>query len=176
MQIPIRKSDAGGKLIIGSVTDTKLAAALVTVGIPLESIYVQYDEQHPKASTGGVAHFVFSPHAEMGRMLAMYDGNDAEYELDTLFEQYDKSNHQEVRDMASKIKRTYQDSLIVSGRHFLENYRRLLAFIKSDAVECVIAGGEPAKDDQGKVIGTQGFNVIFYGGPKSKRKYGKGRD
>lgn len=164
-RIPISKTDAKPTRLGRSITNTKQAACLATIGLPLkdnEGIYIHYDEENPRKS-GGVAHFNFKPEVadEMQRLIGLYDAGDADVEFDALVDDLLANGDTETKRTALILQRAYTNSLMVWGRKFLENYIRLIQFLKSEAGECVLTGGEPVYDDEGSLVGKQGCQIHF---------------
>ena len=152
-----------GALFIRPVTDAKAASCLLCMGFELEEkgIWIQYDKENPKQSTGGKPCFRFK-HDQLHQidwLLSQYDTDDAEETLERLFDEFISSKDNEVRLAAQKLKKAYFDSLICSLHHAIDHYLNVMRYLKTEAQQVVITGGEPAHDDDGRVIGTQGFKV-----------------
>src|ERR1700740_2864066 len=120
--------------IIDAIKDTKQAAVFATLGLPFKSpgVFVTFDKENPKSS-GGVAHFVFASAAKnsVGDLQQVWDEAKAELYLD---------EHLKDNPLLAKM---VTDAVLVYCRRALENYRTLIHFIKTDAPEFVITGGEP---------------------------------
>jgi hypothetical protein len=163
--IPVSKTEEKPKRLSESITNTKKAAVLATLGIPFEEksgIYIRYDDENPRKS-GGVAHFHFKPEAaeDIRRLLGKYDDEKSDIEFDDICREFIENGSREVKEAVLVIRQAYTDALPVWGRRIIENYIRLVQFLKSDAPEFVVTGGEPCYDDEGGLVGKQGFQIRF---------------
>ena len=147
-----------GRLHYASITNVRQAACLMVLGFELEEkgICRVYDGEHPKKSTGGVAHFQFKPNEQIGKLLEAYDSNIANITLDEYLDSVDKSDH-----LLNAIEPLLRSAIIVWMRQAIDSYHNIVWFLNHQATELVVTGGEPAHDDQGNVIpgGKENFKV-----------------
>lgn len=159
----VEKVESKSNVVTDSVTNTKQAACLVTLGLPLQEkgICIVYDSENPKQSTGGVAHFRFAsdPQNTLRKFVGIYDEGKADVTLDEFLDtaKQDANLEKFIKDLEPVI----AEAFMVWGRRFIENYTRLVSFLKDDAPQVAIIGGSPAYDDEGNLIGKQGFQVKY---------------
>lgn len=173
----VKRSEGRG-VIKGAVTDTKKAVVLATLGlkfVPTEQgggIYVSFDEKHPKSS-GGVANFVFlnDTNDVVGRYARTYDEGTADRDLDKLLEAFKGSESPAVRAAVEALEAAFTKAAVVLGRRFLENYQRMVWFLREQAPEIVIIGGEAVQDPATGRSSFQGFRFKYV----PERKGGNGQ-
>ena len=111
-----------------------------------------YDAEHPKKSTGGVAHFQFKPNDKIGELLNSYDKGEANVTLD----QYLDLNKSKAKgcDLAflEELEPLLRSAIIVWMRQAIDSYHNIVWFLQHDATELVVTGGDIAHDDEGNVI------------------------
>ncbi len=141
---------------VSSTNDTKQATVFSTLGLEwrFPAIYVIYDEEHPKSS-GGVAHFNFASNEDnsFGDLLGIYEKGSADIELDAWLDSH------EDREMIAELEPLLQKALVVWGRRFLENYRTIIRFLKTESPEIAHTKGDPVYDDKGNVVARSGMQI-----------------
>ena len=142
-----------GRIQYFGITDIRKAACLMVLGFrPVEKgICRVYDAAHPKSS-GGIAHFYFDPNqaAEIQSLLAVYDAGKANAELDELLD---------ANQINPEIQGKIRDAVMVWMREAIDSFWNISFFIRHQATELVLTGGEAAHDDEGNMIGKQGFKL-----------------
>lgn len=148
---------APGRLHYASITDVRQAACLMVLGFPLEEkgIVRVYDEEHPKKSTGGIAHFQFKPNDQMSKLIEAYEKGEANIELDKFLE----SAFHDGKMSLEELDHLLRPAIMAWMRQAIDSYHNIIWFLNHQATELVVTGGEPAHDDDGNVIGKQGFKV-----------------
>ncbi len=148
-------------IILDSITNTKTAAVLYTLGFQLSEpgVFITYDKDNPKSS-GGQAHFLFKSslsHA-VERSVKTYNAGTADAELEeyvaSLRECADIPNSV-VDDLEKKIR----DGLIVFGRKILDNYQVMVRDLKTKIAKHVVTGGTPVYGKDGQLAGIEGFSI-----------------
>src|SRR5271166_1257560 len=162
----ILKSEAHpGQLHYASIRNTRQAACLVTLGMQLEEkgICITYDAEHTRKSTGGIAHFFFRADQieNLQKLIGVYDQANADVALD---EWLDAKKLNGSAELIQELEPILTQALMVWMRRAIENYCRMVGFLKEDAAKLVVTGGEPAYDDDGNLIGKQGFSVKLING------------
>lgn len=170
----IARSEGRGQ-IQDAITDTKTAVVLATLGLKLVprelggGIYVQYDEAHPK-STGGLANFIFLSDTDnvVARYERTYQEGTADVELDAMLDVMKAHPSPEVRAAVTELEGAFVKAAVVLGRRFLENYQRMVHFLKEEAPELLIIGGRIQEDPQSGRSTLQGFRFKYI--PRDKKK------
>jgi hypothetical protein len=145
--------------LVDAVTNTKKAAVLVTLGLPLAKpgVFILYDKDYPKSS-GGVAHFLFQ--SNLGNIvqqcLRVYEAGTADGDLENFINSY-KGKSPEIDAFIAKLEPAIRDALIVHGRKFLDNYQVIVKSLKTEIAAYVKTGGTPVYDQQGRFAGIQDF-------------------
>lgn len=147
-----RVNDPRG-VIRDAITDTKKATSLATMGLQLceGGIYVSYDKNHPKSS-GGQANFLFQSDTDnvVRKYSYIYDGGTADSELDDMLDSLKSHTNPEVRKAITELEEMFVAAAVVLIRRGLENYTRLVAFLKEQAPEFVVTGREESNDADGR--------------------------
>src|SRR5215471_8054383 len=101
--------------LLDSITNTKAATVLCTLGLPLAKpgVYITYDREHPWSS-GGVAHFLFesSQNNEVRRYLGIYEMGTADLALDQFIDNA-KGKNRELDEFITEIEKLITEALIV---------------------------------------------------------------
>jgi hypothetical protein len=141
------------------VTNTKKATVLITLGVPLQGVFIMQDREHPK-STGGQAHFVFESTVSnaVRRFLQVYDTGSADAELE-IFIDKSKGISRELDEFIAKLEPLIRDALIVNGRKFLDNYQVTVKDLKERVAIWRKTGGRPVYDKAGNVVAQEDFKL-----------------
>lgn len=157
----VKKSFSRPKTLTDTITNTKVAVVFATLGLPFgePAIWIAYDEEHPKSS-GGVAHFLFQSDQanRVQRLRETFDEGTADVRLDELIEK--AKQDPALVAFATELEKTVTDAIVVYGRKFLENYQRIVRFLREEANECVVIGGDPVYDESGNFVGKQGHRIV----------------
>lgn len=150
------------KQIVDSVTNTKKATVLLTLGYqPREggAVFIIYDKEAPK-STGGQAHFLFQSSIanDVQRALEVYDAGAADAELDHFLDAAELRSP-ELSEFVKELRPVIRHALIANGRKFLDNYQCVLRDLRNDIAKYVKIGGTPVFDKKGRYIGQQNFSI-----------------
>lgn len=120
----------------GSITDLKRAVVFATCGVPLDpatGIFISRDEGATDR-LDGKANFTFLIKAQQfHRLNRIYDNQTADHELDKVLDEFKASADPRIADTARTIEAYLIDGLLAWGRHFIENYQRMVACVKSKA-------------------------------------------
>jgi hypothetical protein len=148
--------------LVDAVTNTKKATVLLTLGLPLAKpgVFILYDQEHPKESTGGLAHFLFESNLAnvVQQCLKVYEIGTADGDLENFIDSY-KGKSPELDQFIGQLEPAIRNALIVHGRKFLDNYQAIIKSLKTDIAAYVKTGGTPVFDQQGKFAGIQDFKV-----------------
>ncbi len=148
-------------IILDSITNTKIAAALYTLGFQLAEpgVFITYDKDNPKSS-GGQAHFLFKSSLShvVEKAVKTYNEGVADEELDefldSLRECADIPNSV-VDDLEKKI----HSAIIVYERKALNNYQVMVRDLKNKIAKHVVTGGTPVYGKDGELAGIEGFSI-----------------
>ena len=147
--------------ILDSITNTRMATVLCTLGLPLAKpgVYITYDRKYP-ASSGGVAHFLFesSRNNEVRRYLAIYEIATADLALDEFLDKA-KGKSRELDEFILQVEKLIIEALVVYGRRFLDNYNTIKRSLRDDISKYVVTGGTPVFDEKGNVAAIEDFQV-----------------
>ena len=134
MIIP-RKEDLRGLAGVpkGSTNDTKRAVVFATLGLALDpttGIMVMHSAGQERLD--GEVYFNFNvPLENWDRVNAVYAAGQADTELDAMLERLKADPAYAA--IGAELERRITDALIVYGRRYLENFQRILQFLKSKA-------------------------------------------
>jgi hypothetical protein len=120
----------------GSTTDLKRAVVFATCGVPLDPATGIFISRAEGAADrlDGKANFTFLIKAKhFHRLNRIYDRQTADTELDAVLDEFKASTDPRVAHAARTIELYLIDGLLTWGRHFIENYQRMVACIKSNA-------------------------------------------
>lgn len=147
--------------IFDSITNTKTATVLMTLGLPLAKpgVFITYDKESPKSS-GGTAHFLFDTNIKNAakRHVATYDEGKSIDELETFLDGL-RQRSDVPKGLIEEIEAKLTDALIVYGRKFLDNYQVVVKSLKEDIKKWVVVGGTPIFDSNGNIAGIQDFSM-----------------
>ena len=134
MIIP-RKEDLHGLAGVpkGSTNDTKRAVVFATLGLPLDPLTgIMVMRSNGQDRLDGEIYFSFNvPLENWDRVNAVYATGNADIELDLMLERL--KTDPAYAAIGTELERRITDALIVYGRRYLENFQRILQFLKSKA-------------------------------------------
>lgn len=149
-------------LLVDAVTNVKKATVLLTLGLPLAKpgVFILYDAEHPKESTGGLAHFLFQSNVAniVRQYLRTYDDGQADGHLEVFLDAH-KGKSRELDDFIHELEPIIRDALLVHGRKFLDNYTVVVGSLKTEIAAYVKTGGTPVYDQHGRYAGIQDFKL-----------------
>lgn len=149
-------------MVVDSVTNTKKAAVLATLGYKFReggAIFITYDEENP-VSSGGTAHFLFesSINNDVQKALRIYDEGTADADLEVLIESWQGKDPAVDRFIAELVPAIKANN-IVRGRRFLDNYTVIVKGLKNDIKKYAKTGGTPVFDKDGNLVGQEDFTI-----------------
>ena len=168
MKQTIRRVEGGPRgQVQGALTNTKQAVAIATCGLPLVAVHVEFNEEHPREIDGvkqpGIAHFVFTNDTEniLDHYARLYDAGEADVEMDRMLDRFAKDTNPAVRAAIAELEPAIVRALVVYGRRFLENYQRFVSFLKDEADEIIVMGGERTTDPETGRAALQNFRFKY---------------
>jgi hypothetical protein len=149
-------------VLVDAVTNPRQATVLITLGLELQKpgVFILYNKDHPKQSTGGKAHFLFQTNLAnaVRQYLRTYEEGHADADLETFLREA-KGKSPEIDAFIARLEPVIRDALIVYGRRFIDNYQAVVKSLKSDIAAYVLTGGTPVYDNTGKYAGIQDFSL-----------------
>ena len=149
-------------VLVDAVTNPRQATVFITLGLQLQKpgVFILYDKDHPKQTTGGKAHFLFESNLAnaVRQYLRTYEEGHADGDLETFLREA-KGKSPELDAFIAKLEPVIRDALIVYGRRFIDNYQVIVKSLKSEIATYVLTGGTPIYDNTGKYAGIQDFSL-----------------
>ena len=147
-------------MLVDAVTNVKQATVLITLGLPLAGVFILYDVEHPKKTTGGTGYFIIQSNMvnAVRQHLRTYDAGKADGDLENLINSA-KGKSPELDAFIARLEPAIRDALIVHGSKFLHNYQQICKSLKTDVAAYVKTGGTPIYDQQGQYAGIQDFEL-----------------
>src|SRR5260221_434952 len=147
--------------IIDSITNTKLAAVLYTLGFQIAEpgVFITYDKDNPKSS-GGQAHFLFKSslsHA-VEKSVKTYNEGAADAELDNFLDSL-RECAGIPNSVVDELENKFRAALLVYGRKFMDNYQVMVRDLKTKIAKHVVTGGTPVYGKDGQLAGIEGFSI-----------------
>lgn len=144
--------------IVNSITNTKLATVLLTLGRklkPKDSIFIQYDRDTPP-STGGKAHFLFDTNIrnDIHRDAKVYEAGTADTYLEEFVASLDLPDTTKAN-----LEQAIYNAYLVIGRRVLDNYQVVVRDLKTVIAKVVVTGGTPVHGKDGEFVGIQDFSI-----------------